>query len=433
MEANAPRTVRWAFAVAMLGLGLSVAASPAYACTCVVEQSPCTTLAQADAVFEGVVESSAMAAPLSAPVVAGRTVEIRQRKVLFRDVQSYVGLPASSVTTNADGASCGVEFEPGERYLVVAQRRVSDGVLVVSRCSQTRKLQAADPWRDYAASLSKGEKGSRIWGIVTLAGRQPVAGARVIVGGRRNVSVTTGDDGRYSIAGLPEGRYQVSVQAPATLARARTGPAIPASLDGRTRCAEVPLTISPDTRITGVVTNVRAEGPVRPVVELWWQPDPKTTARKTISHQVDVNGAYTFWDPVPGRYFVGVNVGARPTLLFPYQEGIAEAAGGGRFVEVALGGRIAMSPLALQNVTVTKISGTVRHRDGSPAQGVTVRLWGFGARPEVTFATSTADGSFAFRALGGERYRFSAYVDRQVVAEVEAAADTGLVTLTLPD
>jgi hypothetical protein len=146
-----------------------------------------------------------------------------------------------------------------------------------------------------------------------------------------------------------------------------------------------------------------------------------------------VNGEYTFWDPVPGRYLVGVNVGARPTLLFPYFEEIAETAGGARFFDVSLGGRIAMSPLTLQAVAGTEISGKVLQRNGSAAKGVTVRLLGFGAAPEVTYATSKDDGSFTFRALRGERYRFAAYVNRQLVIEVEAAADTGTVTLTLPD
>ena len=433
MSANAPTARQLAFVAAVLGLYLSVASLPAYACTCVLAESPCTTLTQADALFEGVVESSTKAEPLSMPAVAGRPVSIQQRTVVFRDVQRYLGVPASSVTTNAQESSCGVEFEPGARYLVVAQRRVSDGVLVVSRCSQTRKLQPADPWRDYARSLATGEKGGRIWGTVSLSGWQPVAGARVTVQGRRDFSVVTAEDGRYLIAGLPEGRYRVSVQTPATLAPARAGAPMPAILDRETRCAEVPLSISPDTRITGVVTNPTTKGPLRTVVELWSQPDPQTTPRKMISHQVDVNGGYTFSDPVPGRYFVGVNVGARPTLVFPYFEEIAETAGGVRFFDVSLGGRIAMSPLTLQPVAGTEISGKVLQRHGSAAKGVTVRLLGFGAAPEVTYATSKDDGGFTFRALRGERYRFAAYVNRQLVIEVEAAADTGTVMLTLPD
>ena len=419
---------RCAAAFAVVACVVTAGASQAGACTCVTDASPssaCTALTKADAVFEAVVDT-AVAEP-----VPPRGV-IHERTVTFRDVQTLVGAPARVVTTPDQDSACGIDFRPGERYLVVAHRRASDGLLVVSRCSQTRKLPDSG-LSDWAKGFSKDARTSRVWGRVLMAGWKPVAGARVSLRGRKSFTATTGEDGRYAVSGLPGGRYRIAAELPAPLAAARLGPPIELQLNSENRCAELDVPVSPDTRITGSIVNPGGTGMLRPIVELWAQPEPGAPLTRYTSHQVDEKGNYTFWDPVPGRYVIGVNVGAAPRLIKPYLEAFASTVDGGREAEVSLGGRAAMSPLTIQLVPVIEIAGRVVRGNGSPASGQTVRLLGFGDTPEVSSARSGTDGTFRLRGFRGERYRFAVVVERTTMVEVEIVAGDQPVTLVLPD
>jgi len=67
-----------------------------------------------------------------------------------------------------------------------------------------------------SAVQAAGEQFGRIEGtVIDAASQVPVPGATIVVSGSQMIggakSVTTGDDGRYEVVGLPAGRYEVEI------------------------------------------------------------------------------------------------------------------------------------------------------------------------------------------------------------------------------
>ena len=105
-------------------------------CSCRLPPPPQEALAQADAVFVGLVQESVAQDVESAP---GSRVA-----VTFSVLRSWKGVEEPSVTvyTGANTAVCGYPFDVGRRYLVYAT--VSDpGMLATNMCTRTAEEDAA--------------------------------------------------------------------------------------------------------------------------------------------------------------------------------------------------------------------------------------------------------------------------------------------------
>lgn len=124
----------------LLALALIVAAAAAalyqphvtYACSCMQPPSPLESRDQAAAVFAGTVNAVAPAGPGAEGLL-----------VTFDLQQSWKG-PAGqqvTITTSGSSASCGIEFAPGEQYLVYGSAQ--DGRINASLCSRTARLADA--------------------------------------------------------------------------------------------------------------------------------------------------------------------------------------------------------------------------------------------------------------------------------------------------
>lgn len=61
-----------------------------------------------------------------------------------------LGTEATVIAALEDGANCGVQFAPGERWLVLAH--VGDGRLHTNGCLPNRRMDAADPETDALVS-----------------------------------------------------------------------------------------------------------------------------------------------------------------------------------------------------------------------------------------------------------------------------------------
>jgi hypothetical protein len=111
---------------------------PAYACSCIPPAPPLDSLAEAAAVFQGeVVEVGALEA--EGGVV--NTADMVQ--VTFKVNQVWKGdiAETTTLTTAGSSASCGVEFQSGQTYVVYAH--MLEGQLNASLCSRTAPVDLA--------------------------------------------------------------------------------------------------------------------------------------------------------------------------------------------------------------------------------------------------------------------------------------------------
>ena len=205
-------------------LTLLLVARVAEACACLASGPACEAVWQADAVFDATV--STITPVVGKREVAGQMVSIEEKRVRLAVRQSWRGdAPRTAeVLTSASAADCGVDFKPGQRYLVFAQRRASDRQLFVSVCSLTATFEGRGELADYLASLAQPARGGRVFGTVRLVQRS--AGAtrirtldpRLVFTVRLSGAGPPVDipvvNGRFELTGVAPGRYQIDLSVP---------------------------------------------------------------------------------------------------------------------------------------------------------------------------------------------------------------------------
>src|SRR4051794_22360562 len=210
--------------VALALLALLMLPRLAQACACPGSGPACQAVWQADAVFDATV---ATVTPIvGKQEIAGRTVPVDEKRVHLAVRQSWRGdvRGTAEVITSATAADCGVDFTPGQRYLVFAQRRASDRQLFVSVCSLTTIFDGRGELADYLASLSVPASGGRVFGTVRLVQRSAGATRIRTLDPRWIFTVRlTGPAppvdipvvaGRFELTGVAPGRYQIDLSVP---------------------------------------------------------------------------------------------------------------------------------------------------------------------------------------------------------------------------
>lgn len=119
-----------------LGLGLVPSGRVALACSCLPPPPPLQALQAAAAVFDGTATRIDLVDPASA---------FSPRRVTFAVHTQWKGVSGGrfAVTTAADSALCGVNFELGRRYLVYASDDAAGGH-EVNLCSRTQAYAVAE-------------------------------------------------------------------------------------------------------------------------------------------------------------------------------------------------------------------------------------------------------------------------------------------------
>ena len=123
------------------------------------------------------------------------------------------------------GSSCDLELKVGVRYLI-EPHEWAPGKFGVSQCGVTRPAERATGFRDWLAAALP-EQRPRVWGTVTMptvdhrsyldrGGGLAVAGAVVLMDGAVQRTTTTSSSGEFSFAAVPDGRYSVRVELPAS-------------------------------------------------------------------------------------------------------------------------------------------------------------------------------------------------------------------------
>ena len=327
--------------------------------SCMWLPNTCEQLASAAAVLEATVESTQVIRP-SATVWSSTDPCM----VVLSDVKAWRG-PAVTVV-NAE-SPCGAEFKIGERYLIVAHR-ATNGVLSVIGCGLTRPLSQAQGLLDYLQlPIRAGDPlPSRVWGQVRRITKWAdyereftgVPGAQVTFQGKATRSVTTEDDGRYVVTGLPAGEYTVTVDPPAAipeLSSARPFNDFDFSYRSGPLCAEVNLMTPINSAITGVVVDEKGQPVGNAFVQLQF-PDQVdlSRGRAGAGYTTGPDGRYEFTDLPPGRYAVGLNPENQATSsLHPFAPASAVTASGTAAITLAFGERITLRPLIARRVRIS--------------------------------------------------------------------------------
>jgi hypothetical protein len=195
----------------------------AAACACPGGGPACEAVWQADAVFDGIVTTVTPVA--GTREVAGRAVKVDEKRVRLTVRQAWrgAGRDTIEVVTGATAADCGVDFKPGDRYVVFAQRR-PDGQLFVSVCSLTAPFDGRGEIAEYLASLARPSTGGRVFGSVRQVQRSANA-TRIrtldpglvftvrLTGAGKDVEVPV-VAGRFELTGVPPGRYRIDLSVP---------------------------------------------------------------------------------------------------------------------------------------------------------------------------------------------------------------------------
>lgn len=419
------------------GVWAPMAAAQATACSCATNPTSCRALATADAVFEATVAS--LEWPPAGVTYSGG----RMRRIALNDIKAIRGTAATSVVTPWASASCGYEFKPGRRYLVVAHRD-ANGRLTVYACGETRPIESAGVQLEYLRSLNGPPTQTRVWGVVRRTTQlpwvqylpTPVAGARVTLRGPAQASATTDANGRFAITGVPHGSYDVE----AVMTGGGGSPlrSWPVHFDWKPAdafaCAAIDLAIPTAGRISGTMINDFGE-PVHNATALLHAVDPTTKMPGALLTGVstDQQGRYTFSALPPGNYVTTVNWMTGPTFVAPHPVTIARTSAGAEVIVLGQDAASTLQPMQLERLAGLTVVGMVRDQSGLPVGGVTIGGAGIhhnGARfPIPRAAVSAVDGTFELVLWRGQRYAIDASIGGRRTGSVELVASPAPITI----
>lgn len=397
-------------------LVLTALAPRADACSCMSSGPPCQNFFQVDAVFAGTVRTISETEGTQDP-------PSRRRLVVFTIDGAFrgVGGAAAEVTTGIGGGDCGYEFKQGQRYLVYAYRDKNTSRLTTSICSRTRPIAEAAEDLQFIQTMPASAGGASVYGTIThwerdLATGQgrnegPVPFVHVLLRGTSGVTdAETDDHGRYSIAGVAPGAYEVQVMAPARF----TSKYLQSKIEIRDAraCAVADFSVQYDGRISGIVLNADGQPAAGVALEVMSADRVASTVPvETMTAKTGSGGYYEFSEVPPGRYVFGVNLRRTmresgdmyPKTFYPGTSAASDAA----VIDVADGNRLELEPFRLPAARRSReVTGVVLWLDGRPVSDANVWL----ADGEATFRQvamgikTDADGRFSFVVYDGLSY-----------------------------
>jgi carboxypeptidase family protein len=351
--------------------------------------------------------------------------------------QSWKGVDTSAieVVTNPGGGSCGFDFKIGHRYLVFAERRLTDDRLSVSICNLTREFDGTGDIADFLASLSLRSKGGRVFGKIELSSRSfrpgpykptPFAVPVRLIGNDRDLT-TNATGGRFEFSALPPGAYQVEVTIPPGYSTWRTWQQ--AEIKDARGCAQTDFTVTPAGRITGRLVDKTGRAVSGVQVEITAHDatiHPEYGLASAVS-RTDGSGYFDVENLPPGRYIAGVNLRDLPNQWNPYPRivypGQNEPA---HLIELTLGQVVDLGQFMLPPpLSVVDVSGFVTWQDGTPAAGVYVSAWDVTGNPVERArgaggSTAGRDGRFVIKLREGREYTFVARAGHGPLMRVSA-------------
>lgn len=396
---------------------LGVAARDVYGCYCKSIGQPCQAYFQVDAVFIGTVESIAVRKTtfdaIPDGLIDGRVVHVAVDWI-SRGAQG----PTVDLWTGMGGGDCGFDFKVGSRYVIYALHR-ADGSLSTGICSRTRLVSEAADDLAYLASVPASTTGARLSGTIKHTEHDYADGKTIEHGGVADAQVVarstggvfggmTDEQGRYAIAGLPVGSYDVEVLPPwgysTTYLHAKFDMKDPRA------CRVEDFALHYAGHVTGTIVD--ASG--RPVADLRVEIAPEHALEQPLQSwsvtagpwKTDTFGRFEITDIPPGRFVVGVGLTAVVDQPVIYARTLYPA------VEASAGSAADLGTLTLP-VPLRKyvLQGTAVDAGGAPVADASIVL--FGPRfQQLTLDVKTgADGTFTVNVFEGQSIRVHGFID----------------------
>ena len=409
------------FAIALLPLF----ASPALACSCVAV-SPCAYHGGASVVFVGTVTKTTLETGNNQlPSNAISTTLTGTRPITLLKVEETFGQTLSeAVQVYGQGTTCDLDFKPGERYLVYAYQDPNTKTLSTNICSGTGPLADRTDHLTYlrGAAHSSGATASGDIMRDVNGNPEPLAGAEIIlVNGDRTFRGKANASGKFTLDGVPQGRYKVS-----TNPRTNFSQLDPSAKEAVSEweieipahgCVNTWFVARPDGEISG---DIRDEsGVVADDLEPQLMRADSKPGESVEPQYVRLEyGAFRFSFVRPGRYYLGINLKGGPSLISPYPEfyypGVADRAKA-TVITVAEGQKITdlvfRRPMRLGE---RMLEGVAVWPDGKPYVvecGIQIENPRTGYR-EGNCVWPDAQGRFKIKAVEGQTYDLSATVVR---------------------
>jgi hypothetical protein len=407
---------------------LLVSVGQASACSCAGKEPVCEAFGTATAVFVG-------------KVVGGK--EQREEKdengakmkydvgeIYFKVEEAFIGVkgPRVVIHSGTGGSDCGFWFRRGERYLVYAYGDSAKS-LSTHICTRTRPLAFTDEDMAFLHNLPHKGTGARIYGTVLAVVKdpdpakrrngKPLSGITVKVeGAGKALEAITDDAGKYELAGLAPGSYEVYAELPDYYYKddysTRT-----LKLNDR-GCSEEDFIAVNDSSISGQILKPDGSGLLKANVELI----PLETAENVVLDNIDYDwtdeeGLYTLEKIPPGRYLLGININSTPDDDCPYPRtfypGVTERSKA-TVIDVGWGDKLTGIDIQVPpKLSEHTVSGFVIWPDGSLAAGVDVYL------AQVNFLSrcvngcsfkTDAQGRFTLRGYDGSTYKVITTADK---------------------
>jgi hypothetical protein len=322
------------FLLALTIVFLSGFASVANACWC-GDRSPCESYADASVVFVGVVIKTGInQATGQLPANAMSTTFTNGSPTArFKIEEFFRGTEAAELEISGQGTTCDYHFKQGERYVVYAFPSPDGATFHTNICSGTAPLSEAAADLIYLRSAEKRASGGTVFGEITRepssvvdskSSYDPIPKAEVIFeNGAQRFQTVSEVKGNFKLAGLPPGRYKVHTNPPTNYSRAdvRTnGPRNEWELDVPDHgCIQIWFVARQSGEISGTVGD--ASGIVAEDVEPELIPvDQRADNSNRQSVRLGESSIFKFSFLPPGRYYLGFNLSAGPTLMEPYPE-----------------------------------------------------------------------------------------------------------------
>ncbi|MGB9511934.1 MAG: hypothetical protein WBU20_09625, partial [Candidatus Acidiferrum sp.] len=300
----------------------------AYPCSCAGNNSVCSAYWDTELLFRGRVTEIKFVPdqPPQQVMVNGKVETIISPGTLevhFTVLERLRGNVSAEVVirTASQGSACGVEFKDGAEYLIygylITSTQQHKGEWWTNKCTRTHEIISAeqDPDLQWIHGLSSVKLGGTIFGTArqTLPDfdnngykYQPLAEVPVHFKGPEDRSVTTDDDGEFSLSGLPSGQYEVTPAYPNGL-----GPATSSIVSVRDKgCAEVHFVAQNDGVVDGdlfYADMTPAAGVYIRLKRIEEGHAPPWTQDLYVD-TTDLAGHFHLEPVQPGAYVLGVNI-----------------------------------------------------------------------------------------------------------------------------
>ena len=444
-------------ALALAFIILPPLAARVVACSCFARPSLYKSVEMAKAVFVG--KTLGERQPASEEVSNGRTHTVRERVFRFAVEEVFKGALGREVEVNAGPADsmCTVGFDTGETYLVFAFGE-TEAALHSSMCSRTNSLAWAGNEVHHLRAMLKGVPEPRVYGEVTrydqavrdgrsVSSPTPVEGIKIVVEGEAGrFEAYTDKEGRYSFAGIPDGRYKARPEPPARYALNYPGeeefilgePETYPSHVQQGASAYAKFNIGWNNEIGGRILD--AEGnPVKRAKAALYAPDASGSPVLIGVESYGVaEGNYRFTRLTPGRYVPAVTVRApfkaRADATVCYYPGTADSADA-REVEVGESAPVSGKDIRLpKGYVARRVEGVVVLPDGRPVSDVSVHLNAQARPPEdatpYDWVSTDERGRFSLEGFVGAEYWVAAFIyAHQLKPGVKGFSEDGIKRL----